>query len=91
MRSDDLKNNLEAGTANGSQLLVDKVVLNNGEMPFQIMIDGVVCNDVRASAIKHLIVKLKAAKKENVKRFYVTTEEKKLKATYPIPDYSERV
>jgi hypothetical protein len=40
-----IKNNLEAGTANWSQLLVDKIVLNTGEMPFQIMIDGgVVCS-----------------------------------------------
>jgi hypothetical protein len=41
-----VQNNLEAGTANGSQLLVDKVVLNTGEMPFQVMIDGVLCNAV---------------------------------------------
>jgi hypothetical protein len=56
-------------------------------MPFQIMSDGVVCNAVPASAVKHLIVKSKAAnKKENVKRFYVTPEEKTLKAKFPIPD-----
>jgi hypothetical protein len=43
-----VNNNLEAGTANGSQLLVDKVVLNTGEMPLQIMIDGVLCNAIRS-------------------------------------------
>jgi hypothetical protein len=47
------------------------------------MIDGVLCNAIQASAVKHLIVKSKAVKKENVKHFYVTPEEKTLKAKFP--------
>jgi hypothetical protein len=55
--------------------------------PFQIPIDGVLCNAVQASAVKHygVICKSKAKEGKNVKRLYISPVEKTFKANFPIP------
>jgi hypothetical protein len=53
--------------------------------PFQILIDGVLCNAVRAPAVKHIICKSKAKEEEKVKRFYISPVQKTFKAKFPVP------
>ena len=75
-------NDIERGIANGTQLNVLKVVLKAGEVPFQMRMNGILVNTVRASQVKHIVVQRKG---NNAKTFNIAPNCKTFQAKYPIP------
>jgi hypothetical protein len=49
--------NVSKGQANGSQVTLEKVVLKEGVVPQEVLLDGVPVNAVRASQVDHLVLK----------------------------------
>ena len=76
------------GHANGTRVILEEVVLNDGASMEQIVIDGVTCNAVEASDIKHIVCHMERKKDDDKpkKMFHIKPKRMRCGVRAPLPE-----